>query len=228
MVRNPEDIRWFHSIDLGNGLITRGQKSHDLLLEESEYVFRFSPAGLTVLDVGAWDGFFSFEAERRGAARVLATDHFCWSGPGWGNFDGFDTARHYLGSKVEDLDIDVLDISPETTGMFDMVLFLGVLYHLRNPFLGLEKVCAVCKQLIVVETLIDLWDLDRPAAAFYPGRSKLNDPTNWWGLNHRAVEAMLNELGFPRVEVMLHPRSSPANPDSMRAFFYGFRSETMK
>ncbi|HPO31450.1 MAG TPA: DUF1698 domain-containing protein, partial [Candidatus Hydrogenedentes bacterium] len=159
MIRNPEEVRWFHSIDLGNGVITRGHKPHDLLLEESDYVFRYSPAGLSVLDVGAWDGFFSFEAERRGAARVLATDHFCWSGPGWGTFDGFDTARHYLNSKVQDLDIDVLDISPETVGTFDMVLFLGVLYHLKNPFLGLEKVTAVCEKQIVVETVIDLWDL---------------------------------------------------------------------
>ncbi len=223
MVKQPQEIRWFHSIDLCNGLITSGIKPHDLLREESEYVFRYSPAGMSVLDVGAWDGFFSFEAERRDAVRVLATDHFCWSGPGWETKDGFDTARHFLGSRGEDLDIDVLDISPETTGTFDMVLFSGVLYHLKNPFLGLEKVCSVCSRHIVVETLIDLWDLDRPAGAFYPGRSKLNDPTNWWGLNHHAVSAMLNELGFPRVEIVLHPRANPQTPDSMRAFFYGFR-----
>ena len=49
--------------------------------------------GRTVLDVGAWDGFYSFEMERRGAAKVLATDHFCWGGNGWASQDGFNLAR---------------------------------------------------------------------------------------------------------------------------------------
>jgi tRNA (mo5U34)-methyltransferase len=79
-------IRWFHSIDLGNGVRTPGvdrtaQKLKRLTLPASL-------SGKTVLDVGAWDGFFSFEAERRGAKRVLATDHYCWSGGGVGNQGG--------------------------------------------------------------------------------------------------------------------------------------------
>ena len=89
--------------------------------------------GLTVLDIGAWDGFFSFECERRGASRVVAADYYSWHGPGWGTKAGFQLAREALGSRVEDVDIDVMDLSPERVGTFDVVLFLGVLYHLRHP-----------------------------------------------------------------------------------------------
>ena len=90
-------------------------------------------AGKTVLDIGAWDGYYSFEAERRGASRVVATDHYCWSGDGWGTREGFDLAHRLLGSRVEAIDIDVSEIRPETVGTFDIVLFLGVLYHLPEP-----------------------------------------------------------------------------------------------
>jgi len=64
-------------------------------------------------------------------------DYFCWSGPGWGTKAGFDLGREALGSKVEDREIDTLDVSPENTGIFAVVLFLGVLYHMRHPLLAL-------------------------------------------------------------------------------------------
>ena len=79
-----------------------------------------SLAGKSVLDVGAWDGFFSFEAERRGASRVLATDSYVWDGShDWGSKRGFELARTALNSKVEDRVIDVLDLAPDKIGMFD-------------------------------------------------------------------------------------------------------------
>src|SRR5215831_10985883 len=74
-------LHWFHRIDLGNGIITPGQDIDG----ETKIEFNKIPTdlrGKTVLDIGAWDGLFSFEAERRGAARVLATDSFCWNGRG--------------------------------------------------------------------------------------------------------------------------------------------------
>ena len=115
-----------------------------------------------MIDIGAWDGFFSFEAERRGAARVLAVDSFCWSGAGWGKKAGFELAREALRSKVEDAEIEVLDLDPNRIGVFDVVLFLGVLYHMRHPLLALEKVAAVTKGLLVLEAKVDL--LTVPAA----------------------------------------------------------------
>ena len=105
-----------------------------------EFTCRARSKGLSVLDIGAWDGFFSFECERRGASRVVAADYFSWHGSGWGTKAGFTLARDVLGSKVEDVDIDVMDLTPERVGTFDLVLFLGVLYHLRHPLLALERV----------------------------------------------------------------------------------------
>src|SRR4029077_16620303 len=104
-------VKWFHCMDFGDGLYTHDELSAKQFANKSDVVFKYPITGKTVLDMGAWDGFFSFEAERRGASRVLATDHFCWSGPGWGTREGFDLARELLGFKVEALDIDIPDIS---------------------------------------------------------------------------------------------------------------------
>ena len=162
--------------------------------------------GRSVLDVGAWDGFFSFEAERRGAERVLATDHFCWSGPGWGTREGFDLARRALGSGVEDRDVDVLRLSPDEVGTFDVTLFLGVLYHLRDPLVALERVASVTGDTLVLETVVDLLDVSRPAMAFYPGRELDDDPTNWWAPNPPALMGMLGTVGFRQARIVsLHP-----------------------
>lgn len=158
-----------------------------------------------MLDVGAWDGFFSFEAERRGSARVLATDSYCWGGDGWGTKAGFDLARRALGSKVEDKEIDVLDLSPDTVGMFDVVLFLGVLYHMKHPLLALEHVFSVTRERLIMSTLVDMMSERRPAAAFYQGAEANDDPTNWWGPNPAAVVAMLRTVGFTRIEVFDPP-----------------------
>src|SRR5436309_3517316 len=128
-----QPINWFHSHAFPDGETTRGEKPIEVLRKEAEVVFRHGVAGRSVLDIGAWDGWFSFEAERRGAARVLATDHFCWSGPGWGTKAGFDYAHTRYASRVETRDMNVQDMSAADPGVFDTVLFLGVLYHLKAP-----------------------------------------------------------------------------------------------
>jgi len=192
-------IRWYHSIDLGGGVVTAGVDDSPFRLARVQ--LPESLHGKTVLDIGAWDGFFSFECERRGATRVVAADHFSWHGTGWGTKAGFTLAREALGSRVEDIDIDVMDLSPERIGTFDVVLFLGVLYHLRHPFLALERVASVTRDYLIVETVVDLVGFQRPAMAFYPGRELNNDPTNWWGPNVPAVKGMLETLGFRAVTV---------------------------
>lgn len=193
-------VRWFHTMDLGAGVTTNGivdTKYHLSRLDLPE-----SLAGLTVLDVGAWDGFYSFECERRGAARVVASDWYSWHGPGWGTKEGFELARQALASKVEDVDVDVLDLDPARIGTFDVVLLSGVLYHLRDPLLALEKVASVTKGRLILETVIDLVGLRRPAMAFYPGRELNDDPTNWWGPNPAALTGMLNSVGFSSVRMV--------------------------
>ncbi len=191
-------IRWFHAIELRPGLVTpapeRTSDRLDLLRIPADL------SGRTVLDVGAWDGFFSFEVERRGAARVVAADCFAWHGDTWSDKRGFELARRALGSTVEDVDVDVMELSPERIGTFDLVLFLGVLYHLRHPLLALERVAGVTVDQLILETHVDLAWVRRPAMAFYPGQELEWDPTNWWGPNPAAVKAMLHDVGFSRVE----------------------------
>jgi tRNA (mo5U34)-methyltransferase len=199
-------LSWYHTIDLGNGVITKGADNTPVRLARLD--LPASLAGRTVLDVGAWDGFFSFEAERRGAARVVAADFYSWHGRGWGTKAGFELARQALRSRVEDVDIDVMDLSPERVGTFDVVLFLGVLYHLRHPLLALERLASVTRGLLILETVVDLVGIRRPAAAFYPGVELNKDPTNWWGPNVPAVHGMLRTVGFRSVRTVTPERSA--------------------
>src|SRR5437773_2206040 len=205
--REVAATKWWHTIDLGHGTVTPGIDPSSARLAELQVPDDLT--GLTVLDVGAWDGFFSFEAERRGARRVLATDYYCWSGPGLGTKAGFELARRALGSRVEDLEIDVPDLTPERVGVFDVVLFLGVLYHLRNPLLALERVFSVTGRHLILETHVDMLHCFRPACAFYPGDELNRDPTNWFGPNSTAVVGMLKAVGFGRVAVVHWPRALP-------------------
>lgn len=201
MQADADKLKWFHSIDLGGGVVTKGFRSIEGIRENADRFFKYGIAGKTVLDIGAWDGAFSFEAERRQAARVLATDHFCWIGAGWGKKASFDFARAALDSRVEDKTIDVPDISLETVGKFDVVLFAGVFYHLLHPFLMLEKIAPVVGDLLIAETETALDDEDRPAMVFFPGAELNKDATNWWAPNIKCMQAMLGHVGFKRVEV---------------------------
>jgi len=193
-------IKWFHSLDLGRGLVTNGVI--DVAAALRQYQLPADLTGKTFLDIGAWDGAFSFEAERRGAQRVLATDWFIWKGMGWGSKQGFETARRALQSKVEDLTIDVYDIAPEKIGKWDVVLFAGVLYHLKNPLLALERVASVTSDLLVLETAIDFRFCRRPAIVFYPHGELNDDPTNWCAPNLHALKTMLQSCGFREIRVM--------------------------
>ncbi|MCA1691673.1 MAG: class I SAM-dependent methyltransferase [Acidimicrobiales bacterium] len=199
--REVEKLRWHHRMELPGGVVTPGVV--DTARALSRLGLPPSLSGRTVLDVGAWDGFYSFEAARRGAKRVLATDSFCWSGDGWGTKDGFLLARDALGLPVEDLDVDVMDLSPERLGgRFDVVLFLGVLYHLRDPVTALERVAEVTANLLVLETETSLAWLRQPTATIYAGRELNDDPTNWWALNPTALRALLARVGFSRVDAI--------------------------
>lgn len=197
-------IRWFHRISLGNGVMTPGLDDTPAKLKRLRLPESFQ--GKSVLDIGAWDGFFSFEAEKRGASRVVAVDSFCWSGEGWGTKAGFELARRALNSKVEDREMEVLDLAPENVGTFDVVFFFGVLYHMRHPLLALEKVAAVTKSQLILETKVDLLAWSTPAMAFYLGDELNHDPTNWWAPNLAGLRDMLRSVGFKRVQVVSAPR----------------------
>lgn len=193
---------WWHRIDLGNGIVTPGQTDSGPTLRALHLPDRLD--GKTVLDIGPWDGLYSFEAERRGAARVVAADHYVWTLPAIGD-GGFDIAHAALQSKVEKKLVAVEDISSETVGgVFDLVLFLGVLYHAQNPMLYLRKLRSVCGGTAIIETHVDGLDYQRPMMVFYPKDTLVGDYTNFWGPNELAVRDMLLEVGFARVEMVDH------------------------
>lgn len=207
-----ESVEWFHRIPLGDGQLTPGVD------ETPEKIAGIRlPAdlmGKTVIDIGAWDGAFSFECERRGAARVLATDDWIWARRGR---RGFDLARELLRSNVEDKQIAVEEISPETVGTFDVVLFLGVLYHAQDPMRYLRNIATICREFAIIETHVDALEYPRPAAVFYPFDTLNRDSSNYWGPNPACVEAMLHEVGFARVE-RVEPQWAPS-----RMVFHAFK-----
>jgi tRNA (mo5U34)-methyltransferase len=231
--------KWHHSIDLGGGVVTPGRKSPAQLTEEASYLP--DVRGKSVLDIGAWDGYFSFECEKRGAAQVVSLDHYVWGlrmdgrereslyeqmGRGAALtpldesefFDpvgqpgkrGYDLAHEALGSRAQSVFCDYMKYQ----GRFDVVLYLGVLYHMRDPYGSLLKVAELTREMAFIETAATVFPgLEHvPLCEFY-GKDELNDdPTNWWAPNLKALEDMCLSAGFRRLEVKVGPRHDPLTP----------------
>jgi tRNA (mo5U34)-methyltransferase len=201
---------WRHRIRLPDGTITPG--SQDTLQQLDRIQLPDDLSGKSVLDIGCSDGFFSFECERRGAARVVAIDNF--SSVYIDKPSGFRVAHELLDSQVELILGDFLEMELSELGQFDLVLFLGVMYHLRYPLLALDKLAAVCQQQIIVETEVIpertswKWKLFGPIVkrvapkaqmAFLESDGINHDPTNWWIQSRECVEGMLRSCGFCNV-----------------------------
>src|ERR1700694_3134091 len=137
---------WWHSFELPdgtriNGVCDLAGQKHRL----AQFPIPDDLRGQRALDIGAWDGWFSFEMERRGA-EVVAID--TWDNP------RFHQIHRLLRSRVDYRQMDVYDLSPKRVGRFDIVLFMGVLYHLKHPLLALERVCAVTTGMAAVDSFI--------------------------------------------------------------------------
>ena len=229
---------WFHSVDLGSGVVTPGTKSAEHLASELAALRLPDVRGRTVLDIGAWDGFYSFEAERRGAARVVALDHYAWSldlaamhrywedcrseGVPPAPYDtvpevwrpdelpgrrGFEVARNALASSVEPVVADFTATDPADIGEFDVTLFLGVLYHLQDPFDALRRLRRVTREVAVIETacMVLVGLADRPLWDFFPEDQLNGDPSNWWAPNVAGLVGACRAAGFSSVEVVAQP-----------------------
>lgn len=205
-----EHGRWWHEIELAPGIVTPGDDSNRMKLPILDSL-GLPPdlRGKRALDIGASDGYFAFELEKRGAA-VTAIDFVPET------YTGFATARRILDSKVDYRMDNVYNLAPESYGAFDVVLFLGVLYHLRKPLAALDAIRSVMKedgQLFVGTMLIDEYFLlpdgstttldalnpllkNVPLWQFYPGDSLNGDYTNEFAPNRAALEAALRESQF--------------------------------
>ncbi len=202
---------WFHNIDL------RGvQTAPDHFLGDYPAVKwrRFGDAlpadlrGRTVLDIGCNGGFYSLAMKRRGADRVLGIDS-----------DADYLAQARFAAEVEELDIEFRHLSVYDIGAigerFDVVLFMGVLYHLRHPLLALDLVREhVADDILVFQSMLRGADTVVPSEENYPfwddapfdteGFARLHflehryadDPTNWWIPNRACAESMLRSAGF--------------------------------
>ncbi len=215
---------WFHNIDLGDGVWT----APDHFLGDYPNVKwrRFAeaiPADLTgksVLDIGCNGGFYAIEMKRRGAARVLGVD---------ADERYLAQARFaaaHLGQEIEFRNLSVYDVGA-LGQRFDIVLFMGVLYHLRHPLLALDLIRAhVAADLFVFQSMLrgsrtvetvaedyDFWDMDQFERPGYPKlhfveHAYAHDWTNWWIPNRAGIEAMLRASGFsiaaqPEAEVYI-------------------------
>jgi tRNA (mo5U34)-methyltransferase len=188
---------WFHVFDFGDGLVTPGRDVTEAKLAALELP---DLTGRSVIDIGAYDGYFSFECERRGAARVVANDEPVWVSPIEDARRNFDLVRTILESNVEPLEVPVTGLNGDEHGTFDVTLFLGVLYHAPDMLAYLRAVRSVTADMLVLETLVDGLDVARPAAVFYPTGTFPHDDSNHWGPNPACVEAMLRRVGFTRIE----------------------------
>lgn len=210
---------WFHNLDLKG---VRTAPEHFLGDYPEVKWRRFSDAipadlsGQTVLDIGCNGGFYSMALKQRGAARVLGID-----------FDEDYLAQARFAAEVEQLDIEFRRLSVYDVGAlgerFDIVLFVGVLYHLRHPLLALDLIHEhVARDLLVFQSMQrgsdDVLDLDadyefsRTDIFDDPGFPKLHfieheyahDPTNWWAPNRACSAALLRSAGF---SVLSNPES---------------------
>ena len=240
-------IGWYHSIDLGHGVVTRGASTPATRVADHELP---DFANRSVLDIGAWDGYYSFLAERRGADRVVALDHYVWGVdiPARENYwqecraagvlpdhgrdvneffrpdlpgrRGFDFAHRALDSKVEAVVADFATMDLATLGTFDVALYLGVLYHMMEPLTCLQRLRAVTREVAVVETVA----LHVPAFAdyglmeFFSDGDLNGDFGNWYTPSITALHGLLLAAGFSRVETIKGPPDLRSKRRSARIF----------
>jgi len=182
--------------------------------------------GKSVLDIGCNAGFYSFEMKRRGADRVLGIDN------DEAYLDQARFAAEVLDLEVEFRNLSVFDVH-QLKERFDLVLFMGVIYHLRHPLLALDLIYEhVASDLLIFQSMLRGSKMASCLNADYPfwehavfnedeypklhfvEASYAGDPTNWWVPNRACAEAMLRSSGFsilshPEEEVFICKRTVP-------------------
>ncbi len=197
-------LTWYHTIDLGGGIVTPGFYDHRPYLDY--YGLPKDLHDRSTLDIGAASGFFTFELERRGAA-VTATELPTWLAHDFGPLyrpdldpeqadrylhGPFEFAHETLGSHARRQLINIYDISPDTTGMFDLVFCGSVLLHLSDPVRALWRIQSVTREAAIIATVIQPLPGPEPLALFIGQRAG----DGWWLPNRAAFEAMIQCAGF--------------------------------
>lgn len=198
-------IVWHQRFSLDADRLTPGVNSVAHLIRESGLSSNLT--GKSVLDVGTTNGAIAFEAERRGAKRVVATDIFD------DNHFGFGKIRRSLGSSVEFIRCSVYELDQVFENQtFDIVLFFGVLYHLRHPLLGLDAIRSVCNSVCLLETAIFQPEkslASNPVAHFHRLDSLNGDSSNWFVPSIRALSDWCESAGFSTEILGTFPATEP-------------------
>ena len=241
---SPEDERlsgWYHTVELGDGLVSRGIYDHRPIVDR--YGLPESLSAKTALDVGTWDGFWAFELERRGAARVVAIDVPSHADCDWLPWirdslganraprPHFGLARAMRRSHVEHQTCSVYDLSPDRVGTFDVVFCGSLLLHLQNPLRALVNIRSVTRQLAIVETLSDpeLDRYDRPWLAFghRHAEERLGEACVYWRFSTRALREMMEYAGFSSTQPLPPFSLPPAGPNVVSVIGYPASTESL-
>lgn len=230
-----EKYYWYHTIDLGNGLVTPGDFDYRASL--AAYHFPVSMKGMNVLDVGSATGFFAFEFERRGA-RVVSVELPAitdWDMPTGEDRDRtlkglmeqhrvntVDAVYHYhldgpfqlchklLQSQVQRVYSTVYELTTQKLGAepFDLIFLGDVLLHTFAPLKVLAVLAPFCRgTFVITEHLADEDDHARPSMVYAGGATPTLDWRTWWYPNKVCLEQMLKRLGFATVQIVGHPNA---------------------
>lgn len=202
-------IYTFQKWELFAGHSTRGPK--DVIEHMGRLQIPARLDGLRVLDIAPWNGFFSFECARRGAKEVVSL------GPDDPDATGYTKTREILGvGNCTYIRSSVYDLSPVVHGTFDVVLFLGLIYHLRHPLLALDRIYDIAKDRVFVDSpVIDAMVFDKTICQesrekilnegrvmhelpllYFTKNSETGDPFNWFMPNRRALSDLVESSGF--------------------------------
>ncbi len=194
------DRPWHHDFEIVPGVRTNGTYDPSSLWNDLQLPDDLS--GLAVADVGASNGYFSFEARSRGA-KVVAFDFRHKDNSGFGlaqSINGMTDIEHHQ--------VNVLQLSPDRYGRFDIVLALGLVYHVADPYRALANCAGLCSgQLFVESYCIDNAVPERvreePIMRFisdphrFPAQAHVNnDRSNFWGFTSACLERILEDVGF--------------------------------
>jgi len=220
---------WYHTVDLGKGLITPGD--YDYRASLANFRFPEDMRGMSVLDVGSATGFFAFEFERRGAdvVSVELPSIADWDMPSGEardatlrdlkrfhdvetveavqhfHLDGpFEFCRRMLHSKVARCHSRIYDLSPAKVGRegFDVVFIGDLLLHTFSPLAALAAVAPMCRGTLIMADSLTPGFEDVPVMVYKGGDRIVSDGRTWWGFNRLCLEQMLRRVGFRDVALV--------------------------
>jgi tRNA (mo5U34)-methyltransferase len=204
-----ERYPWYHTLHLGEGVVTKGMFDHTPALDR--YPLPADLSGMRCLDVATMDGFWAFEMERRGAASVLALDledpeQLDWPASLRAGHERsldetkgerFALAKHALGSSVERVQMSAYDLSP-ALGSFDFVFCGDLLLHVKDPVTPVENIRSVCTGSAVIVNVIKRFRFqEKRALAELDGIDRFE----WWTTNLTGLARIVRAAGFQRVDV---------------------------